>query len=184
MRPILFVTSNSNKAKEAEKILGYPLEIANIALDEIQSFDINEVVRKKAESAFSILKKPLIVEDVGAYFAAWNGFPGPFIKFLYETGGESHELTLKMLEGFEDKSVEVRAVIGYHDGKQVHLIEGSFKGKLVSKRGDHGWGFDPFVIPEGYDKTFGELPENVKNQISHRARALRSFRDFLDKEEK
>lgn len=184
MKQILFVTSNSNKVEEAEKILDYPLEIANIDLDEIQSLDLEEVVKKKAETAFSILKKPLIVEDVGMFFTAWNGFPGPYIKHLHIAANQSYEMIIKMLESFDDKSLEVRSIIAYHDGEGVQLFEGSVKGILVEKRGDHGWGFDPYVIPDGYSETFGELPVSVKNTISHRARALQNFKEYLDKEEK
>lgn len=184
MKPILFVTGNKNKVIEAQKILEYPLEIANIDLDEIQSLDINEVIAKKAETAFGILKKPLIVEDVGLYVKAWNGFPGPFIKFLHLAGDSSYEMILKMLESFDDKTIKVKALIGYHDGKEVQVFEGAFDGQLVEKRGEQGWGFDQFVIPDGHDKTFGEMTGELKHRISHRAKALLKFKEFLDKQEK
>lgn len=179
MKPILFVTGNKNKVIEAQKILEYPLEIADIDLDETQSLDINEVITKKAEAAYAILKKPLIVEDVGLYVKAWNGFPGPFIKFLHISGNNSYEMILKMLESFSDKTIEVKALIGYHDGEKVQIFEGSFNGQLVEKRGEHGWGFDQFVIPDGHDKTFGEMEGELKHRISHRAKAFLKFKKFL-----
>lgn len=180
MDSIFFVTSNKNKVAEAAKILKYPLEIANIELDEVQSLDIYEVVRKKAQTAHSILNKPLIVEDVGVFMNAWNGFPGPLVKFVHEAGNNSYELLLKMLATSEDKSAVIKAVIGYHDGKDIHIIEGSFNGTFVEKKGSGGWGFDPFIIPDGYDKTFGELDEDLKNTISHRAKAFLKLKDFID----
>lgn len=180
-KPIYFVTGNKNKAREARSVLSLPLEIVDIDLPEIQSLDIYEVVMRKTADAFKLLKKPLIVEDVGAYIAAWNGFPGPLVKYLHEVGGKSHDLTLKMLENFDDKTIEIKAVIGYHDGKKIHIVEGSLKGTLVEKRGNRGWGFDAYVIPEGYDKTFAQLPEKLKNKISHRAQALMKFEEIFNK---
>lgn len=180
MNIIHFVTGNKNKVDEASKILNRPLKISDIDLDEIQSLDIDEVVRRKAETAYAILKESLIVEDVGVYVNAWNGFPGPLVKFMHLAGGGSYEMFLKMLESYEDKSVHIKAVIGYHNGEGVQLFEGSFDGVLVEKKGEKGWGFDPFVIPDGHDKTFGELDEVLKNKISHRAKAFNKFREYLD----
>jgi len=181
---LYFATGNKNKAREAEKILSIPIEIVNIEIDEIQSLDLKKIVEAKTKAAFEKIGKPVFVDDVSAEFPAWNGFPGPFIKYLYEAGNNSHELLLKMLSGQKDKSVIIRAAIGYHDGKTVHVLEGSFKGRLVRRRGNHGWGFDPYVIPDGYTKTFGELGEDIKNKISHRARALRKFKKFLNSQSK
>ncbi len=180
MRRIVFVTGNKDKVEEAKKILQHPLDIAEIDLDEIQSLDIYKIVEKKAQAAFGKLKQPLIVEDVGVYLDAWNGFPGPLVKFLHEAGNGGYELLLKMLGSEKNKKVHVKAVIGFHDGKKVHIIEGSFDGKVVEKKGERGWGFDPYIVPEGYDETFGELPEEIKNSISHRAKALKNLKEFLD----
>lgn len=180
MDKLYFVTGNKNKVKEVQQILDFPIEIIDIDLYEIQSLDINEVVIKKAEDAFLQVKKPLVVEDVGMYVNAWNGFPGPFVKFLHKAGGDSYDLLLRMLENETDKTVHIKAVIGFHDGEKVNIIEGSFDGKFVEKKGDKGWGFDPYIIPDGYDMTFGELSEDVKNKISHRAKAFRKLKRFLD----
>jgi len=180
VKKLYFATSNPGKADEAAKILSVPIEIVKVDIDEIQSLDIKKIVEAKVRAAFKKIKKPVFIDDVSAEVVAWNGFPGPFIKYLYEAGNNGHELMLKMLESEKDKSVIIRAVIGFHDGKSVHIIEGSFKGKLVPKKGNKGWGFDPYVIPDGYDKTFGEMDESLKNKISHRARALRKFEKFLN----
>lgn len=180
MKKLYFVTSNKDKVSEAQKILGIPIEIVDMEIDEIQSMDLAKVVKHKAQEAYKKIKKPLFVDDVSFEVRAWNGFPGPFIKFLHLAGNNRHELLLRMLAAEKDKSVHVVAGIGYHDGKKVHVIEGSFEGTIVSKRGSNGWGFDPYVVPFGYTKTLGELSENVKNKISHRALALKKFKKFLD----
>ena len=184
MKKLYFVTGNKNKVAEAQRILDIPIEIADIDIEEIQSLDSEKVVRRKAEDAFNILGKPLFVEDVSAEVNAWNGFPGPLIKFLYEAGGNAHELLLRMLEGEKDRTIKIKALIGYHDGEQIHVIEGFYTGTLVPKRGTEGWGFDPYVVPDGYDKTFAELGMDLKNEVSHRAKALKNLKKFLDSQVK
>lgn len=179
MKNLVFVTGNKNKAFEAEKILGYPIKIHDVDLDEVQSLNIEEIVLKKAKAAFEIVRTPLIVEDVGMYFNAWNGFPGPLVKLLHEAGNGSYELVLKMLSNEQNRQVEVKAVIGFHDGEKIHILEGNFKGTFVERKGANGWGFDPYIIPEGYNNTFGELSEEIKNTISHRARVLQKLKEYL-----
>lgn len=180
MKKLCFVTSNKDKVAEAQKILGIPIEIVDIDIDEIQSLDLRKVVEHKAKEAYKKVKKPVFVDDVSFEVSAWNGFPGPFIKFLRLASNNRHELLLRMLSAEKDRTVKVIAGIGYHDGKKVHVLEGSFTGKIVSRRGNKGWGFDPYVIPDGHTETLGEMGEAIKNKISHRARALRNFKRFLN----
>lgn len=180
MKKLHFVTGNKDKVEEAKKILGIPIEIVDIDIDEIQSLNLEKIVRHKTEEAFRMVGKPLIVDDVSFEIEAWNGFPGPLVKFLQKAGNNSFELVLKMLGGERNKKVRIAAGIGYHDGKKTHFIEGVFFGEIVPKRGDNGWGFDPYVVPHGYTKTFGELAPEIKNEISHRARALRKLKRLLD----
>lgn len=180
MKKLCFVTSNKDKVSEAQKILGIPIEIVDIDIDEIQSFDLRKIVKHKAQEAYKKVKKPVFVDDVSFEVSAWNGFPGPFIKFLRLASNNRHELLLRMLSAEKDRTVKVIAGIGYHDGKKVHVLEGSFTGKIVPRRGNKGWGFDPYVIPDGHTETLGEMSEAIKNKISHRAHALRKFKKLLD----
>ncbi|OGK39812.1 hypothetical protein A3A74_02595 [Candidatus Roizmanbacteria bacterium RIFCSPLOWO2_01_FULL_35_13] len=180
MKKLCFVTSNKDKVDEAQKILGIPIEIVDIDIDEIQSMDLKKIVKHKALEAYRRVKKPVFVDDVSFEVKAWNGFPGPFVKFLRLADNNRHELLLRMLSAEKDRTVKVIAGIGYHDGKKLHVIEGSFIGTIVPRRGDKGWGFDPYVIPHGFRKTLGEMGEGFKNKVSHRARALRKFKKFLD----
>lgn len=165
--------------KEAEAILGFPLEVALLEIDEIQSLDIENVIRKKAEKAYEAIKHPLIVDDVTFEIKTWNGFPGPFIKYLREAGG--NELLLRMLKNETNRQVRAKAAIGYHDGEKVHVFIGEVKGTLATEeRGTDGWGFDPIFIPEGYTKTFSELGTEEKNRVSHRHRGLEKLKKFLE----
>ena len=68
----------------------------------------------------------------------------------------------------------------YPDGKTI-VARGTVEGHLVlEERGDGGFGYDPLFVPEGYDKTFGELSQQIKNSISHRANALKALYDKLE----
>jgi non-canonical purine NTP pyrophosphatase (RdgB/HAM1 family) len=182
MKKLYFATSNKGKADEASKILSAEIEIIRLELDEIQDLDPKKIVEHKVKQAYLKIRKPVFVDDVSFEVLAWNGFPGPFIKFIPIAGG--YELLLKMLKGEKNRKVKVTATIGFHDGKKIHFVQGWFYGKVVPKRGSRGWGFDPYIIPEGYKETFGEMDESLKNKISHRARALASFKELLDSESK
>ncbi len=176
---LYFVTSNKDKVAEAQAILPIPLEIALIEVDEVQSLDLTTVVRKKTEKAFDVLHKPLFVDDVGFYIEAWKGFPGPFIKYLREAGG--NDLLLYMLKHEKNRSVVAKAAIGYHDGKTIEIFMGEIKGVItMNSRGSDGWGFDPLFQPEDSTQTFAEMGSIEKNTRSHRRRALEKFKAFLD----
>src|SRR5690554_5564445 len=117
MKKLYFATTNEGKKREVQAILGIPLEISPIHLDEVQSMDLAYVARKKAEEAFRLVKKPVIVDDVGVFIDAWKGLPGPFIKHFFDT------LTYKgMFDQFKnEKNKKIRAVgiIAFHDGKKI-----------------------------------------------------------------
>jgi len=175
-----FVTSNKGKVSEAEKILEFPIEIADIELPEIQSLDLSEIVKDKVVRAYEKVNKPVFVDDVGMFVNAWNGFPGPFIKFMRLSGSYDNELLLKMLAGEKNREVVVKAVIGFYDGGNIHIFEGKVEGVLAhEERGSDGWGFDPIFIPKGYDQTFAEMGKEKKNKISHRSIAMNKFKEYI-----
>jgi non-canonical purine NTP pyrophosphatase (RdgB/HAM1 family) len=178
MNKLCFVTGNKGKMKEAQEILGFPIDIEQLDLDEIQSLDLAEIVTHKAQQAFEKIKRPLIVDDVGLYINAWNGFPGPFIKFLLQSGG--NELLVKLLSTDNNRTVIARAAIGYHDGSGVKTFIGDVKGSLAeAPRGNGGWGWDPVFIPEHSTMTYAEMGPEQKNKISHRRAALEKLKMYL-----
>ena len=180
MDKLYFVTSNQGKVEEAEMILEMPVEIRKADLIEIQSLNLEEIVRDKVRQAFEMVGESVIVDDVGFFLEAWNGFPGPFVKYILDTVGK--EGILKMLENEENRNVNVVAAIGFHDGKEIHTFVGRVKGVVAPKaRGDNGLGWDPIFIPESSDKTYAEMTTEEKNAISHRRVALEKFKQFLKK---
>ena len=97
LRQLKFVTSNADKVREATDIMGFSLDqISSLSIDEVQSDDISKVVIHKAKQSYDIVKLPVLVEDSGLFFTAWNGLPGPFIKW-FETSVGCQGL-LKMID--------------------------------------------------------------------------------------
>lgn len=176
---IYLVSGNSEKLKEAQAILDIPIEITRVDLEEIQSMDLEEVARKKVGEAFGIVKKPVFVEDVALRIDALNGFPGPLVKFFLKSLG--NQKVLDLLKNETNRKITVQSATGYHDGKNIHVFVGELTGTISTElRGSDGWGFDFFVIPDGYSQTLAEMGFDQKNKISHRRLALNKFREFLD----
>ena len=84
---ITFITSNDNKAREVEAILGMKVEKVDIELPEIQALDVEDVVIDKAKGAYEAVKRVLVVEDTGLYISSLNGFPGALAKWVLKTLG-------------------------------------------------------------------------------------------------
>ncbi len=175
---IVMATGNKDKVEEAQTILGIPIEIADIKIDEIQSMDLEEVARKKVEAAYAVLKRPVIVDDVGVFVEVWDGFPGPLIKYLQRLGNER---ILEFMMNQKNRNVIVESAIGYHDGEISQVFIGSVKGSIATEeRGTDGWGFDPIFIPDGQGLTYAEMGLGGKNQLSHRRLAFDKLRAHLD----
>lgn len=178
MKKIYFATGNSGKADEAQKILGLEVKIADLELDEIQELDLKKIVRHKLTQAYEKLKFPVIVDDVSLELDAWDGFPGPFVKFMHknDTGHFLH-----IIRNETNRNATLIATIGYHDGAGAHFFTGKLRVMIAKKSlGENGWGLDPILIPEGKKLTFAQMPDGEKNSDSHRARALKMFKKFLD----
>lgn len=162
------VTGNPHKLSELQSVFppDSSLRSVKLDLDEIQTLDLHEIVRHKLRHAFSVVKGPVIIEDVSAELAALNGLPGPFIKFFEERLGKG---ALHTLAG--EGRVKIICAMGYYDGKQEIIVDGVLEGRIVAPRDGEGFGFDFVLIPDGYDKTMSELGLDVKNTISHRYKA-------------
>lgn len=178
MQHITFVTGSHHKLAEMERILGVALNRTALDLPEIQSLDIEEVAREKATQAYGHVGGPVIVEDTALAFHALGRLPGAYIKWFIDELG--FEKLCKLLPEGSDRSATVSACIAYHDGTKIHTFIGSCEGAIAEHpRSGEGFGFDCIFIPEGHDKAWSELPNEVKDGMSHRARAARKLADFL-----
>jgi non-canonical purine NTP pyrophosphatase (RdgB/HAM1 family) len=177
-----------NKLKEAREILGKKFDIENIDIDvpEIQSTDVKEVTKSKIEAAYNEAVKiygpnvNIICEDTGLHFKNMNNFPGALIKFYHKALGN---VGISKHNG-GSKATAI-TVVGLRNKKGVYLFSGETKGKVVkpkylNEKGGFGW--DPLFIPkypkefEKYKgKSYGEIPNEVKNSISQRYKAFKKL---------
>lgn len=175
----VLVTGNANKRREAERIVGHRLETAAIDLPEIQSGDLIEVLRSKAEAAWQRLERPVVVEETGLELACMNGFPGPLVKWMLEAVGDQGIANVAIRAG--DPGVVARCALMLRGGDREVIAEGATAGRLVlPPRGVGGFGWDPVFEPDGLERTYAELGDEVKDRIGHRGRAWRQFLLALD----
>ncbi len=179
MKSVILVTHNKGKLAEANAIakvfsirLETPGEVEKL---EIQDKSITRVSEFSAKQAFEQLRKPLIVDDSGLFVNALKGFPGVYSANVFpEIGMEG---IIKLLDRHVDRSASFQCSISYYDGKTLKSFVGRVDGTILkARKGERGFGYDPIFAPDGYDgKSFGELGEEVKNNVSHRRRALEAF---------
>lgn len=189
MHTLVFATNNPNKAREMEEILGGAYRILTLKDIGCQE-DIEETENTLEGNA--LLKARFVKEkygydcfseDTGLEVNALNGAPGVHTaRYAGENKNpeDNIALLLKNLENKPDRSARFRTVIALlMDGMET-VLEGICPGQIAhAKRGSNGWGYDPVFIPEGYDQTFAELGPEVKNRVSHRAKATEKLRQFL-----
>jgi len=177
---LVFVTSNLGKLREAEAVLGCRLNHRSVDVEEIQSMDLEEIVQLKAKSAHRSLEAPVLVEDTSLELAGLGGFPGPLIRWLLTSVGP--EGICRIAHCFSESRATVRCIACAADGRDVVLGIGVVHGEIAqTPRGRQGFGWDSVFIPDGFGgRTYGEMDEAEKNEMSHRRRALEALRDALD----
>ena len=178
MAHITFITGNQNKADYLAKFLYIPLHHRKIDLDEIQSLSLSEIVEHKVRQAYSIIKKPVLVEDTSLEFAALGTLPGPFIKFFIE---QMPLENICEIIGGGSRAATARSTFGYYDGATLQLIEGSMNGSIAfSPAGSGGYGWDKIFIPEGFSETQAQLsPEDYEANYT-KIKAFEELKDFLE----
>ena len=173
-----FVTGNTGKVRELRTILNTDAAQLPLHLPEIQAIDVDDVIRCKAEQAYKEVGTPVLVEDTGLTFAAWNGLPGALVKWFMDTVG-SHGIC-QMLKGEKNRCAIAKCTFDLYDGKEHHLFSGIVHGTLAYEpRGEGGFGWDDIFIPEGYNRTFAEMSKEEKDLISMRKLALDKLQKFV-----
>ena len=176
---LVFVTSNLDKLREAEAVLGRSIEHCGLDLPELQTLDLEEVVRDKARAAWNHFGRPVLVEDTSLELAGLGGFPGPLIRWLL--GSVGPEGICKVAGCFEDRRATARCLVCATDGSAEVFGEGAVEGFIApGPRGDGGFGWDVAFVPvDGGGLSYGEMSEEEKNLISHRHKAFVALRDAL-----
>jgi XTP/dITP diphosphohydrolase len=173
--PFVLVTGNAGKLAEARRLAGAHLEAVAIDLPEIQSLDLLAVLHHKGEEAWRRLGRPLVVEEAGFELAAFNGFPGPLVKWMLDAAGA--ETIARSAHSLGNSRAVARAALYYRDATRTLVAEGYSAGTLVlPPRGTGGFGWDPvFCADEIPDRTMGEVSGAEKDAVSHRGRAWRAL---------
>ncbi|KAF9057511.1 inosine triphosphate pyrophosphatase-like protein [Panaeolus papilionaceus] len=187
-KPLVFVTGNANKLREVKAILSdgpAPIEIESRSVDvsEIQG-TTQEVAIAKCRTATEQIGGPCITEDTALCFDALNGLPGPYVKqFMQEVG---HEGLNAMLVGFPTKAAQAVCTFAYSAGPGTEpiLFEGRTQGTIVPARGPKVFGWDAVFEPLETGLTYAEMPDDQKNKLSHRYKALEKLRAFLQDQAK
>ncbi len=184
-----FATTNPGKLAEAQAKLGplgHDVVGLEVGIEEIQSDDLAIIARYKAGRIDEEADRPYFVEDAGLFIDALHGFPGVYSAYVHKTVG--NEGILRLLAGVPhaERTAHFEAVIAYADPDgDTHVFAGRVDGKIVHRaRGEHGFGFDPVFQPTDGKKTFAELTDQEKNDVSHRARALDVLAAHLADKEK
>lgn len=190
-RKLVFVTNNAHKLEEISSILGGKMEL--LSLKDIQcTADIPETADtlegnaiQKAEYIYRHYGLDCFADDTGLEVEALDGAPGVYSA---RYAGEGHDSEANMqkllhnLEGKDNRKAQFRTAICLIMDNEQHLFEGICRGEIIKeKRGGAGFGYDPIFVPEGYTETFAELGNDIKNTISHRAKAVQMLCEFLNK---
>ena len=188
-KKLVVATNNAHKLEEIAAILGDEMEL--FSLKDINCHaDIPETAdtlegnaRQKALYIYENYGMDCFADDTGLEVDALNGAPGVFSARYAGDGHDSEanmQKLLKVLEGKENRKAQFRTAICLIIEGKEYLFEGIVKGKIIEeKRGGAGFGYDPIFVPEGHDQTFAELGNDIKNTISHRARAVEKLCKFL-----
>ena len=204
---IVFATNNQHKLSEIRSILGNSIEVlslkdigCNIDIPETGT-TLEENALQKAQYVYDHYHIDCFADDTGLEVDALNGAPGVYsaryASMTNDPGISSHDSEANMtrllreLGENNNRKARFRTVIaliqkkdvcpcGCTSIKEIHQFEGIVDGEIIrERRGGEGFGYDPIFQPEGYDKTFAELGMEIKNHISHRARAVQKLADYL-----
>ena len=190
MRKLVFATNNKHKLEEARKILEGMVEI--LSLSEIGcNDDIPETATTLEGNA--LIKARYIKEhygydcfadDTGLLVDALDGAPGVYsARYAGEECNpqKNMEKLLNELDGIEQRSAAFVTCVALSLRGSEHIFMGEIAGEITKEaKGSAGFGYDPIFRPFGYDKTFAELGDDIKNSISHRARAMEKLAQFLN----
>ena len=185
---LVFASNNAHKLSEVRQIMPAGVEVLSLheigfeqEIDETgETLAANSLIKAEAVAAWlrefgakDLAIDGIFADDTGLEIDALGGRPGVHTARWAGEPAANRKKALCELAGKTDRGAQFKTVITLiKDGKTLQ-VEGVVRGRIAEKEyGEGGFGYDPVFIPEGYDKTFGELPAEVKNQISHRARAL------------
>ena len=186
---MIFVTNNPHKLQEVNAMLG-----GNIPLKNLRDIGCTDDIPETADTleGNALMKARYIYErygvdcfadDTGLEVDALNGAPGVY-SARYAGPGHNSEANMQKLltelKGKSDRRAQFRTVIALIKEGKEYLFDGIVTGTILEEREEgEGFGYDPIFRPDGYDHSFAHLGDEVKNRISHRARAVEKLVEFL-----
>lgn len=190
---ILLATKNRGKIREMNSLFAGTgvefvgtdiLDSAPDVVEDGRTYHDNAL--KKAMTFYKLTGLPTLAEDSGLEVDALQGGPGVYsARFAGENASDEENIKklLAELKGVKKQDRRARFVSVLClviDGKP-HFFEGEVRGRILEEpEGRSGFGYDPVFCPDGYEHSFAVLGEEIKNSISHRARAIEKLKDFIE----
>lgn len=186
---LVFATHNKNKFEEVKELL--PMFVELVSLESIGCTEeiaetgatLEENAKIKADYVSSRYGLPCFSDDTGLLVNALEGSPGVYsARYAGPQNNAEANMAklLKELNGKDNRSARFETVIALNLHGAHHFFKGEVHGTITEERiGKRGFGYDPIFKPNGYDQTFGEFSMEMKNDISHRARAINKLIAFL-----
>lgn len=194
---LVFASNNAHKLSEVREIMPTGVEV--LSLHEIgfereieetgTTLEVNSMIKAEAVWTFISEKRKEGIEKIDGVFAddtgleidALHGAPGVYTARWAGEPAANRRKALQELANETNRKAQFRTVVTLIRNNGTVQIEGIVRGTIaLEERGESGFGYDALFIPDGYDKTFGELPAGVKNNISHRSRALAGLVNILN----
>ncbi|MBP9095267.1 MAG: XTP/dITP diphosphatase [Ignavibacteria bacterium] len=192
---LLIASNNLHKIKEISDILA-PLKIKILSLKDFPDFpDVEETGATLEENSLLKAKEisgkfnvATLADDTGLFVDALNGEPGVYSarysgeNATYASNCEKLLLNLKDVDGKDRTATFTSVLCLYINEAEHYFFKGNVEGRIIKQvHGTNGFGYDPLFIPKGFAKTYAEMDDTKKNEISHRALALKKFKKFLEK---
>ncbi len=188
-RKLVFATHNAHKVDEVRAILPASVELVGPAAlgchDEIPETGdtLRDNALQKVQYIHDRFGVDCFADDTGLEVEALDGAPGVYsARYAGEPAdfAKNRAKLLAALTGISNRRAQFRTVVSLILNDKTYFFEGIVTGRIIAEeRGVGGFGYDSVFVPDGYDKTFAELPAAVKNSISHRARAMEQLNNFL-----
>lgn len=186
---ICFATNNSHKIREVQRLVGDKYKLLSLkdigCLEELpeeqDTLEGNAI--QKAEYVYRNYQVNCFADDTGLEVGSLNGEPGVYSARYagsHRSDEDNMQLVLANLSDKNDRSAAFRTVICSILGGKQSIFEGIVTGQILPEyKGNKGFGYDPIFKPDGYELSFAEMTLDEKNKISHRAKAINTFSNFL-----
>jgi len=186
VKKLVLATSNKGKVKEIKELCkAYDVVPYSELIEEFEIVEDGDTFKEnaliKARAVYEALGDEdavVLADDSGISVDVLNGAPGIYSARFAGVDADDKDNLYKLIDAIKEKGVEsspahYTAAIAIVTKNKERVVHGWMYGTaLIQARGDGGFGYDPMFIPEGFDKTLGELDEEIKKELSHRSKAL------------